>query len=265
MSAGRQRIITGLTAAVIAVASTFLMPPWMFVLLMMALFFVAAREFADLGRHIAPTAPMMALPWLAIATGGGLWVLLGQAATSVDLGAFLVMAFTAVMLIAAGINLFSRATMRDAMSGVGLYAFGVPYVGLAIAALAHLQRRDPWLLILLCAIVWLGDTVAYYVGSKIGRRRLAPQVSPKKSWEGAIASFVAALLVTLVWSGLRHGAWYAPGLLLVAAVTAVMAQIGDLVESIFKRGAATSSRPGAYHAPWRRPLHTRVTSSAATK
>ena len=74
------------------------------------------------------------------------------------------------------------------------------------------------------------------MGSRFGRHKMAPVISPKKSWEGAAAGFAIALIAAAVWSVARHGA-LRPGILALAALTAVAAQIGDLVESMIKRGA----------------------------
>jgi phosphatidate cytidylyltransferase len=87
------------------------------------------------------------------------------------------------------------------------------------------------------AVVWAGDTAAYYVGTAFGAHALAPSVSPKKSVEGAVASLVAGALAAGVVGlllPLPHsvGASVALGLVLNAA-----AQLGDLAESLFKRCA----------------------------
>jgi len=88
----------------------------------------------------------------------------------------------------------------------------------------------------LLAIVWIGDTAAWAVGSAIGRHKLAPVVSPGKSWEGAGAGLVGGLFAMGVWSLLRLGELRLD-LLVLAALTAVAAQLGDLLESVIKRGA----------------------------
>ncbi|HKI85559.1 MAG TPA: phosphatidate cytidylyltransferase, partial [Thermoanaerobaculia bacterium] len=75
-----------------------------------------------------------------------------------------------------------------------------------------------------------------YLGSRFGRHKMAPLVSPKKSWEGAVAGFVTGLLATWIWSYWRLGTVSA-GLMAVGAGTAFFAQIGDLVESMLKRAA----------------------------
>ncbi|HEY4592464.1 MAG TPA: phosphatidate cytidylyltransferase, partial [Thermoanaerobaculia bacterium] len=76
----------------------------------------------------------------------------------------------------------------------------------------------------------------YYVGSRVGRHKMAPDISPKKSWEGAVASFVVAVAAAAVWDVCRRGS-VEPGVMAAAAGTAVAAQIGDLVESMIKRGS----------------------------
>ena len=84
---------------------------------------------------------------------------------------------------------------------------------------------------------WIGDTGAYYVGRRFGKRKLAPIISPGKTWEGAIASAVTGTLL-----GLAYLPWAIPGLGLPAAGLLALAancagQVGDLAESALKRGA----------------------------
>jgi phosphatidate cytidylyltransferase len=91
-----------------------------------------------------------------------------------------------------------------------------------------------WLLLALVP-TWAGDSVAYLVGSRIGRRRIAPQISPGKTWEGTLAGFAAAAVVALliaVSAGLRTG----PSLL-VALLVGPVGFAGDLFESAIKRAA----------------------------
>jgi phosphatidate cytidylyltransferase len=90
--------------------------------------------------------------------------------------------------------------------------------------------------LLLLAIVALGDTLAYFTGRRFGKHKLAPSVSPKKTWEGSIGGFVGSLLAAAVWSHFVLDQ-VEPRILLVAAATAIMAQAGDLVESVVKRAA----------------------------
>ena len=139
-------------------------------------------------------------------------------------------------MLVALIVLLSATEVRDGLVAVGILAFATPYFALPPVGLYRLQAADPWLVVALLAMVWLGDTAAYYVGRSLGRRRLAPATSPNKTWEGAAASLLAGIAAAAVWSLARLGEVPA-GWLLVAAATCVAAQLGDLVESLVKRGA----------------------------
>jgi len=124
------------------------------------------------------------------------------------------------------------------------------------------QLRQQWagafLILYLLLVVWAGDIFAYFVGRSIGRHLMSPRISPKKTWEGAVASMAASLAVGgllfyyatqlstrfLEWGLIqrRDGIFSLerPAVLPVLLLTAVLnvaAQLGDLVESLIKRGA----------------------------
>jgi len=120
--------------------------------------------------------------------------------------------------------------------------FVVLFVGFPLGFLTALRAtadeemgRD--LLVLLLVVVWLGDTAAMYVGSMIGRHKLAPRISPRKSVEGAIAGVVAGALAGL----LAHFWWFhrlpAGHALMIGAVVGLAGIGGDLAESVLKRAA----------------------------
>ena len=94
-------------------------------------------------------------------------------------------------------------------------------------------------LLALMALVWLADVAAYFVGRACGKRKLAPAISPGKSWEGALGG-AAAVLVYACW--LRGNGWLFenlswPATVLAALVLTVVSIEGDLLESWFKRSA----------------------------
>ena len=136
----------------------------------------------------------------------------------------------------ASLVLFARTPVHEALPAVGALTFGVVYLALPIVAASRLQQLDPWLFFLLLAVVWLNDTAAYYVGSRLGRHRMSPVVSPKKSWEGAAAGLATSLAATAVWGALRLGG-VSLELLALGLATGVAGQVGDLVESMLKRGS----------------------------
>jgi len=153
-----------------------------------------------------------------------------------------------------------RAQMSGAYPAAAASVFAFTYIALPMAMLVQLRQQVAgafWLLYLLL-VVWAGDIFAYFVGRSLGRHLMAPRISPKKTWEGAAASVAASLLVgSLLFSyalqisssllrvglierrdglfGLEKPEWL-PIVLLTIAVN-IAAQLGDLVESLIKRGA----------------------------
>lgn len=124
-----------------------------------------------------------------------------------------------------------------------LYAAGLPAFLLAIRHSGHpLRSLEGTALVLFPVItVWICDTAAMSVGRKVGGPRLAPTVSPGKTWSGTIGGFIGALVVAPVYQAAVFtplGMDLSPGLLLViAGLIGTLGQIGDLAESLLKREA----------------------------
>ena len=140
-----------------------------------------------------------------------------------------------------GIMVLTLATRRplvEALPSVGISSSSLLLVALPLTYAVRLHgiyKIGPFLLLFALVITWVGDTAAYFVGRAAGRHLFAPQLSPKKSWEGAVASFAGAILVALVFS---H--WINLGLVHfigMAAAGNIAGQAGDLLESAFKRSA----------------------------
>ncbi len=228
-----KRLLTAAVGVPLALAAVFRLPGWAFFILCAILMTGAAWEFARLARPAAPGAPWWLLPVLVPVAATGLARAL---APGVAADGFWVLSFgTAAVVGLSALVLFARTPVPQALTALGGLAFAVPYFAVPTAALYRLQR-DPWILFLLLAIVWLGDTAAYVAGSRFGRHRLAPVVSPKKSWEGAIAGLLTSVASVVVWSLWRRGG-IDPTLLAIGAATALASQLGDLAESLLKRGA----------------------------
>jgi len=231
-----KRLVTGLIAAPLALAGVFLLPGWWFFVFIAAIIDWAAFEYLAIVRPRAPHAPLRLLLVLAPLAAYAISFALSNNTDLLELRLHL-LAGALVLSVGLGtLLLFSRTPLEETIPALGILGFGIPYFALPIACVHRLQQIDPWVVFLLLAIVWLGDTAAYYVGSRIGRHKLAPVISPKKSWEGAAASFLVAMIVAVIWSQVRLGR-LDPGLLAAAALTAVAAQVGDLVESMIKRGS----------------------------
>jgi len=128
-------------------------------------------------------------------------------------------------------------------------AFATLYVGSGAAAIVALRGIGWEPVVFLLGIVWAGDSAAYYVGTRFGKRRLAPVVSPKKSWEGFWGQVVAgavfgALLALLLPRVPGTPAVAAAAGALLGAFLSVVAVVGDLVESTFKRSCSVKDSGG---------------------
>jgi phosphatidate cytidylyltransferase len=138
----------------------------------------------------------------------------------------------------AAIALGTRRSLTEVLPSISVSAAGVIFVVLPFSAVVRLHGVDilgPQFLLFTVALVWAGDTAAYFVGSSIGRWKMAPQISPNKTWEGAGANFLAALFVAAVfgyWTKIQPAHMLAMG-----AVGSMAGQLGDLFESAWKRSA----------------------------
>ena len=143
-----------------------------------------------------------------------------------------------------------RSPLERVLPDTAFSVFGLIYIGLTLATipLVWVQQDGPSLLIFLFCVVWTGDVAALYVGRSLGRRKLAPQISPNKTWEGSAASLAGSLLIAMALVALSrtleersiftlHFAGPLARWLGLAVVLNLFAQVGDLVESAIKRGA----------------------------
>jgi len=234
-----QRVLTALVGGPLILAAVFLLPwPWFFAFAVTAVA-LAAVEFARILRPLAPGAPLGALPALVIAAAVAAVLALGSGppwAGGAEAEVWAVAAGLALTLGLSAAVLFGRTPTAQALPALGGLCFGTLYLALPAVAMARLHRLDPWLPLLAFGTVWLGDTAAFYVGRRWGRHKMAPVVSPNKSWEGAAASLAAALATAALWSWAVLGR-VAPAVVALGALVNAAGQLGDLAESLFKRGS----------------------------
>jgi phosphatidate cytidylyltransferase len=136
------------------------------------------------------------------------------------------------------IALGSGRPLAEVLPSISVSAAGLLFVVLPLSAVVRLQGVDilgPQLLLFTVVVVWVGDSAAYFVGRGIGRWKMAPQISPNKTWEGAGANLLGALFVAAVFG---HWTKIQPvHMLAMGAVGSVAGQLGDLFESAWKRSA----------------------------
>ena len=158
-----------------------------------------------------------------------------------------------VVLAMALMTLGLRAQkLETVLSSAAAALLGIIYIFGAWRCAILLREANPHWLIVALLVSWAGDTAALYVGRSFGRHKLAPRISPGKTWEGSVASLVAGLLAGIIYAIFLIPA--AP-LFLVVAISAagnMTGQLGDLCESALKRGAGLKdsgkSLPG--HGGW---------------
>ena len=147
------------------------------------------------------------------------------------------------VLGAAAIIFFSQRPLAEALGDLSISAAGLLFVVLPFSALVRLDGVSvigPRLVLFTLTLVWVGDTLAYFVGRWFGRMRMAPQLSPKKTWEGAAANLLGSLLVGVFFARWLHfDAWQ---MVVMAGLANVAGQVGDLIESAYKRSAGLRIR-----------------------
>ncbi|MFA7665194.1 MAG: phosphatidate cytidylyltransferase [Burkholderiaceae bacterium] len=264
-----QRIATAIVLLAILLPTIFWWPAWTWAVLTLVFLTVAAREWGDLlaarQRPAAGAGERAAVP---PASRAGLLAALGVGAIGVALLAWRQLAgwppaFGTTLSALAVLWWCTAAPLRLAGRGAGRTrpdrhnpGLGGPLsAGLLLlacwVALIELHARGPLVLLAAMAIVWIADIAAYFVGRALGRRKLAPTISPGKSWEGALGGALAVVLAgALVWllaaDGGRLAAtlpaqlfehatpWLAVPVLLALTALSI---VGDLHESLLKRAA----------------------------
>jgi phosphatidate cytidylyltransferase len=153
-----------------------------------------------------------------------------------------------------------RADLTSSYPASAASTFAFAYIAIPMALLVEIRQQPAgaiWTMYTLLA-VWSGDIFAYFAGKALGRHRMSPEISPKKTWEGAVASIAASMIIGTLW--IQHALGISSALLrvglidrqagmwgleqphlwhiiLLSALVNVAAQLGDLVESLIKRGA----------------------------
>ena len=104
-------------------------------------------------------------------------------------------------------------------------------------ALYQLRAIGPMLLLGFMATIWISDSAAYFTGRSLGKRKLAPQISPNKTWEGVAGALIAVLTYGLIWDFWFNEQSLAAKLIPLLLFMAILGIIGDLYESLMKRQA----------------------------
>ena len=233
----RQRVLTGLVLLPVTVAAILWLPTPAFAVTVAAVVLAGGWEWSRLSGWTA--GPARALYTLALAGALAVATLLlrwapGQPALlGLGLLWWLVAAGLVVRFEHAGSPLAWPRGLRALAGGLVL----VPAWGALVALHAREASGPAWVLFL-AVTIWVADSGAFFVGRRWGRRRLAPRVSPGKSWEGVAGGMLVAVLAAALTATLAGvSSDRLPGLLLLVLATVAASVLGDLTESLFKRAA----------------------------
>jgi phosphatidate cytidylyltransferase len=243
------RELAAAVAIPLVLAALFIAPPFVFNLLAAAVALGALWEFYRMAEKAGhPVAKTVGIVYGGLVLGDAaiLWSpirFLTPAGWVVDIaakerhGGWFGLALLGIGLLAIA-PLLGRVPPARALAGAGTTAWGVLSIALPTTTLCYLRSQSTGSVLFLFLVVWVCDSGAYYFGRRFGRRRLAPVVSPKKTWEGSIAGLVCATVfgaaAGLWWLVPELGPWRGA---LAGALASTAGQLGDLVESLWKRGA----------------------------
>lgn len=238
------RILTALILIPLVLGALFLLPPAGWGAVSLLAIAAAAREWARLAGPMARARLLFAAATLLI---GGL--LLFLPATGFGPGGWpdgVVVATcgpaVAFWLVVAPPWLRSRRTTSSPLAMA--VAGWVVLIG-AWVAVVQLQARSPWLVLAAMAVVWIADTAAYFAGRAFGRHKLAPMISPGKTWEGVVGALIAVAIYAIALVPFARAAGYPREVsaaavvawVALALVLAALSVAGDLLESLLKRQA----------------------------
>ena len=235
----KSRVITATVLLALLLAALFLLPPFAWAILIVAMVMQGTAEWSHLsklnGRKAnvywgATLALMLGLLWLDSGIDGG-------QRDYIHLAIYLVSAVLWLLVVPVWLMIGWKVANPYLMALVG-WAVLIP-TGLAMIDLRE-AAPSPWMLLFVMCLVWVADSAAYFAGRKFGKNKLAPSISPGKTWEGvAGAIFGVSIYVALVWTFRPEFSHLQvlPALMLTAWWWVVLAVIGDLFESAIKRQA----------------------------
>lgn len=228
----KQRVITALVLAAVFLGVLFLFPPLAFAAFAAVAAAIAAWEWANL-CHLTSTKARLIYAFVILGVGGGLLELL-RVSDLITLDQLLLLScvwWAVALLFVQGypssVILWRHQIIRMVMGALVL----IP----GFIALIHLRNlaNGQWLVIAVVLLVAAADIGAYFSGRRFGRHKLAPQVSPGKSWEGVAGGVLAVAVLSIAYA-LSRGA--SVGVILALALPAALVSVvGDLLESMLKR------------------------------
>lgn len=230
----KTRILTALVILPATLALVFLAPAWLFRLAVGALMLVGCWEF----RRLADLSDRAGWALLTLQTFIVAGLLLTWPAAGQNAGLLLAGAGGAWLLLLARLALYRPAAPPDARYRRLGFVSAIGALSFCLFALCWLrdQQSGEWLVFQLFLMIWAADVGAYFSGRFLGRHKLAPRISPKKTWEGVYGGIALAMAAAFLLVYLAPGLSTPPPVLVVLSIVTIMASVGgDLFISMHKR------------------------------
>lgn len=243
----KQRVITAVILIALLLGAILAPTPWALVLILCVMASCAIWEWLRLSYSDEPAIPTVVAVLFA---GGSLyfsaqWIGDSQAGLMHNHPLVLISPVVLAYWVVGVGFMLAMAQTTQRQNRLALSLFGVMSIAVAWAALVDMWLyRGAWYLLSMMMVVWMADIAAYFAGRAFGKRKLAPRVSPGKTWAGlggGVLAVVAWVFISAQWPGsfgaelMQNWSWF--GATLFAILLALFSVVGDLFESLLKRRA----------------------------
>lgn len=228
------RIITAICLLLFFLSALFFLPPILWGMLLLGMTIVASREWCTLGQFNTKQT----LVYLIITTilGGELLFVLSEVVDVNPITNDIVWPYVVSLVFWVLIVPFLLTLSKPARNTAMMMLIGWLVLLPTLLAMYQLRTIDPMILLIFMSVVWISDTAAYFVGKKFGKHKLAPQISPGKTWEGVMGALLAVLCYAMALGYyLEETISFVIMLTFAVIGLAILGIIGDLFESQLKR------------------------------
>ncbi|MGH9687049.1 MAG: phosphatidate cytidylyltransferase [Candidatus Acidiferrales bacterium] len=250
------RVLTACVLIPIVVALVWWAPPLLLAAVAAIVALLAVVEFFNIGERVGlrpfrKWTILCALALFCAQYSQGLMEThpFGHGVSIVEVHAVGAISAPVVLLVfvfgAAAIVLAMRRPLQESLPSISISSAALLFIAFPFSFLVRLDEMGQTgraLILFTLVLIWAGDTLAYFTGKSIGRIPMAPALSPKKTWEGALGNLIGSLLVAVAFSyWLQIDIWM---LIAVAVLANIAGQMGDLLESAYKRSANVKDSGG---------------------
>ena len=225
------RVLTAVVGLPIVLGIILFGPRLLYACFVEAFILLTLYEFFSIAEFKAGKS----LKWVAIIGGLVLSISIVVNPDFATIPSFLIILFMAFVLL----SILLKVPSSDSAHWVAFYCLGLIYIGVCLTLIIPLRdlNNGPYLVILVLAATWANDTLAYITGKTIGRHKMAPSLSPSKTWEGFLGGLLGSILACYLMKSFFIQTIDTSAAILIGLASGIIGPIGDLFESLLKRAA----------------------------